>query len=89
VTGGIDDIDLDMVIEDGGVLGKDGDAALAFQLVTVHYALRDRFVGAEGAALLQHGVHKGGLAMVNVRNNGDVTDCSTQNDEFLSANPCG
>ena len=38
VAGGVDDIDLYVVIEDGGVFGQDGDAALALQLVGVHDA---------------------------------------------------
>ena len=36
-------------------------------------------VGAEGAALLQHGVHQRGLAVVHVRDDGDVANARTQN----------
>ena len=31
-------------------------------------------VGAEGAALVQHGVHQSGLAVVDVRDDGDIAD---------------
>ena len=36
VAGGVDDVDLDALIVDGGVLGQDGDAALALQVIGVH-----------------------------------------------------
>ena len=32
------------------------------------------FVGAESAALLQHGVDQRGLAMVDVRDDGDIAN---------------
>jgi hypothetical protein len=32
------------------------------------------FVGTKGAALLQHGVDQRGLAVVNVRDDGDVAN---------------
>ncbi len=74
VAGGVDDVDLVVVIVEGGVLRKDGDAALFFKIVGVHDAIGDGLVGAEGAALAQHGVHEGGLAMVDVGDDGDVED---------------
>jgi len=36
-------------------------------------------VGAKNAALLQHGVHERGLAMVDVRDDSDVANAQTQN----------
>ena len=74
MTGSIDDVDLHIVVEDGRVLGQNRDAALALQLVGVHHAFDVVFVGAKSAALLQHGIDQSGLAMVNVRNNGDVAN---------------
>ena len=79
VAGRVHDVDLDVVIEDGRVLGQNGDAALALQIVGVHHALDVRFVGAERAALVQHGVHQRGLAVVNVRDDGDVAKIRAQN----------
>src|SRR5664279_422599 len=67
------------MVEDGRVLGQDGDAALALQLVGVHHALDVGLVGAEGAALVQHGVNQGGLSVVHVRDNGDVANTLAQN----------
>ena len=74
VAGGVDDVDLVVVIVEGGVLGENRDAALFFKVVRVHDALGDGLVGAEGAALAQHGVDEGGLAMVDVGDDGDVED---------------
>jgi hypothetical protein len=38
---------------DGGVLGQDGDAALAFEVVGIHHALGHLLVLAEGVRLAQ------------------------------------
>ncbi len=57
---------------DRGVLGENGDAALAFELVTVHGAFGDALVGAKHPALAEHRVHEGGLAVVDVGNDGNV-----------------
>ncbi len=94
VAGRVDDIDLDLgrvpgvgrgMIEDGGVFGQDGDAALALQLVGIHHPLDMGLVGAEGAALVQHGVHQRGLAVVNVGDDGDVANTRAQNYPFQLA----
>ncbi len=74
VAGGVDDVDLDVVIVDAGGLGEDGDAALAFEVVGVHDALGDFFVFSENPALTEHGVDQGGLSVVYVRNYCDVTN---------------
>ena len=60
------------LVVDGGVLGEDGDAALALEVVAVHRALGHALVGAERAALVQQGVDQRGLAVVDVRDDGDV-----------------
>ena len=74
VAGRVDDVDLDVVIEDGGVLGQNRDAALALQIVGVHDAFDQVLVGAKGAALPQHGVHQRGLAVVDVGDDGDIAN---------------
>ena len=58
----------------GSVLGQNGNAALALQIVGVHHALRHLLVLAEYAALAQHLVHQGGLAVVYVSDNSDIAD---------------
>src|SRR5260370_10966989 len=57
-----------------GVFGENGDAALAFEVVGVHDALDDGFIGTECAGLLEHGVDEGGFAVVDVGDDGDVAN---------------
>ena len=87
VAGGVDDVDGDALGVPGGrgggtgvvdrrVLGENGDALLALQLAGVHDALAGglaRGPGAEGSGLPEHGVDEGGLAVVDVGDDGDVT----------------
>ena len=78
VAGGIDDVDpvLDAGLlvfpGDGRVLGQDGDAAFLFLVVAVHHALGEDGALGQGAGLLQQLVDQGGLAMVDVGDDGDV-----------------
>ena len=72
MAGGVDDIDEEIVVVNGRVLGEDGDAALALELVAVEGPLDDPFVRPEDPALMQHGVDKRGLAVIHVSNDGDV-----------------
>ena len=74
MAGCIDNVDFYVVIENRGVLGEDGDAALALQFVRVHHSFDVVFVGAKGAALLQHGVDQRGFAVVDVRDDSDVAN---------------
>ena len=74
VAGGVDDVDLDAVITHAGDLGEDGDAALALQVVGIHDAVDVLLVGAEDAALIEHGVDERGLAMIDVGDDGDVAN---------------
>jgi hypothetical protein len=74
VAGRVHDIDFYAGIKHGRVLGKDGDAALAFQIVRVHDALGYGLVIAESAALAEHGVYQRGLAVIHVGDDGDVAN---------------
>ena len=74
VAGRIHDIDARIVIKKRGVLGQDGDAALALEFVGVHDALGDCLIVAEDAALTEHGVDQGGLAVVDVGDDSDIAD---------------
>ncbi|MNF88668.1 hypothetical protein D3C84_711670 [compost metagenome] len=74
MAGGVDDVDVVAVPVDGGVLRQNGDAALFFLVVGVHHALAFRFFAVEGAGQLQEFVYQGGLAMVDVGDDGDVTE---------------
>ena len=87
MAGGVNDVDLYAVIVNGGIFGKYGDAALALQVVGVHDAVCDLLVLTENAALLQHLVDKGSLAMVNVsdyRNVSEIVAGNYHKQDFLS-----
>ena len=72
VARGVHDVDLGAAVAHRRVLRQDGDALFALEVVRVHHALDHLLVLAEHAALPEHGVHQGGLAVVHVRDDGDV-----------------
>ncbi len=76
VARGVDDVDSRLagraVPEHRGGLGQDGDPALALLVVGVHGPFDVRLIGAEHAGLRQHLVHQGGLAMIDVGDDGDI-----------------
>ena len=75
VTRCVHNVDAAALIVDGRVLGKDGDAALAFQIARIHHALLHLLVRAEQA------IHKRGLAVINMRDDCNVANvfvCHTQ-----------
>ena len=73
VARGVHDVDLHPVVLNGGVLGGDGDASLPLQVAGVHHPVSDRLVLPVDAGLLQHLVHQGGLAVVYVGDDGDIS----------------
>jgi hypothetical protein len=62
------------LIIDSAVLGKDGNAALALDLVGIHHPLRDVLVGCERTCLVQQLVYQGSLTMVYMSDNGNIAD---------------
>ena len=74
VARGVDDVDLIIFIVDGRVLGQDRDAALALEIARVHHAVHDGLILPVNAALLQHLVDQRGLAVVDVRDDCNVTN---------------
>ena len=80
VAGGVDDVDRHRHlgrladVADRGVLGEDRDPLLALQVAGVHRALVDVLVLTERAALPEHRVDEGGLAVVDVRDDRDVAE---------------
>jgi hypothetical protein len=74
------------VIPYARILGKDCDAALALQLVRIHHALDDFFVGSKEAALPQHRINKSCFSMVDMRNDCYIArvDCSIFNSHLVS-----
>ena len=77
MAGGIDDVDLHVLIIHGGILRQNGDAALFFDGVVIHHAVGDLLVFTENAALLEHFVDERGFAVVNVRDDSDIADVLT------------
>ncbi len=73
VTGGVDDVDVGAVPVDRRALRKDGDPALLLEVVRIHRPLLDALVVAEGPRLAEELVDKRGLAVVDVRDDRDVT----------------
>ncbi len=74
VSGGVDDVDQMPFVAHGCVLGENGDAALALQVVGVHDAVDDFLVFAEDARLTQEAVDECGFAVVDVGDDGHVAD---------------
>src|SRR2546423_10904375 len=74
MSGGIAVFEARPAILDGAVLGEDGDAALALDVVGIHDALAELLVGGKGPRLLQQAIDQRGLAVVDVRDDGDVAD---------------
>ena len=66
--------DLDALVADGHVFGKNRNAALALLVVGVQDALFDLLVFAEHARSLQEAVDKGRLAMVDMGDDGDIAN---------------
>ena len=79
MTRSVHDVDLVVLIVDGGVLGQNGDATLPLQIAGIHDPLHGGLILPVDAALLEHFVYQGGFAMVNVGNDGNITDFVLRN----------
>ena len=71
---GVDDIDFYTVMHHGCVLGEDGDSSFSFQRIRVHDTFSHFLVVSENMALLQHGIYESRFTMVDMRDNGNVTN---------------
>ena len=77
VAGGVDDVDLRPLPVNGDVLGEDRDPPLPLEVVGVEDPLAGELAGAELPALSQQAVDERRLAMIDVCDDGDVTDVGT------------
>ena len=77
MTRRIDKIDFHAVIRERRVLGQNGNAAFPFQRKRVHHPLCYLFVVPKGAALFEQGVNQGRFAMIDMSDNGDVSNIIT------------
>ena len=82
---GVDDVDFDAVVHDGRVLRQDRDAALTLDVARVHDALLDLLVRAEDMALLEHRIDERRLAVVDVRDDSDVSQIFVRTHEKIRA----
>ena len=73
VTGRVDDVNLDALVKNRRVFGKNRYAAFALQVAAVHDAFGNLFVLAEDVTLLEHCVNQRSFAVVDVRDNRDIS----------------
>ena len=57
-----------------GILGENRDPPLALERVRIHHALLNDLVVAERTGLAEHFVHQRRLAVIDVRNDGNVAN---------------
>ena len=65
----VDNIDLYTFIRNGHILCEDGDSPLPLKIVVVEDQFPEFFLFPCLTGLIDHPVHKGGLAVVNVSDN--------------------
>ena len=70
----VDNIDSVAVPLEGSVLRSNRNAFFPLQIHGVHDALLHLLVGAEGARLAQQLINQGSLAVVDMRDDGDIAD---------------
>ena len=83
MPGSVDDVDLIPLVVDASRLGKDGDSSFVLERIGIHAAGGDLFVFAESPARLEHGIDKSGLAVIDVGDDGDVSDFVVHNEYLL------
>ena len=72
MAGRVDDVDTRALPKERGHLGEDGDAALLLERVGIHGALGHLLAGTEGAGGAEKHVNQRRLAMIDMRDDGDV-----------------
>ena len=70
------DIDVYALVLHRTIFCQDGNATLFFKIVAIHHTFSDVLMGGKCGRLRQQLIHHGGLTMVNVSNDGDITDCA-------------
>ena len=89
VSGRVDDVEADVRIVDRRLLGEDRDALLAFEIAGIHDPVDDRLVRAERPGLAEHRVDQRGLAVVDVRDDGDVAQVVAGRERVRGGGPGG
>ena len=71
----------------GRGLGQDGDAPLPLLVIAVHGPFLDPLVVPEHVGALEQGVNQGGLAMIDVGDDGEVADLLERRHQFSEWDP--
>ncbi len=79
VPRGINDVDTVVIPFDRGVFSEDGNPTLFLQIVGVHHAFLSFGTRIERTGLLQQLINQGSFTMVNVRDDGDITQIFDHN----------
>jgi hypothetical protein len=74
VTRGVDDIDFIVFVLDRNVLRKNSDTSLSFKVVVIEYQLAGILILAKEISGQQHLIDQRSLTVVDVSNNGNVSD---------------
>ena len=74
VTRCVNDVDPIAVPLESGVLRANGDSFFALEIHRIHHALLNLLIGAKRSRLAQQLIDQRGLAVIDVRNDGDVTN---------------
>ena len=74
VARGVDDVDFVSFVADRNVLGENGDATLAFKVVVVKNEFAGLLILTKELCLVQHTVDQGGFSVVDMRNNGNISN---------------
>ena len=73
VTGGVYEVDLDVLVVNCRILGENGDTSFFFKVTRVHNSGNGLLIFSVNSALLEHFVNESGFAVVNVCDYCDVS----------------
>ncbi|ELO88366.1 hypothetical Protein SEEE5621_18176, partial [Salmonella enterica subsp. enterica serovar Enteritidis str. 6.0562-1] len=79
MPGSINDVDTVIIPFNSGVFSEDSNTTLFLQIVGVHHSLLSFGTRVERTGLLEQLINQGSFTMVNVRDDGDVTQIFDHN----------
>ena len=74
MTRGVDDVDLDILVDYGHILGQNGYASLPLDVVVVENKLTEILRLADKVGLIDHPVDQRSLAMVDMGDQRDISN---------------
>ena len=74
MAGCVDDVDLRVLPSHRSILGENRDAAFTLEWIRVEHALHDDLIFSERARLAEHLVYQRCLSVIDVRDDGNVSD---------------